>query len=578
MTCNYTHQSCDVLVAGAGPVGLTAAMELTRHGLKCRIVDRMPLPSDKSKALVLWARTLELLENAGIADQFVAAGIYANGASIYGSNQRLLRIPMHADGTAFPRPLMLAQSETERLLNENLLRLGGKVERPVELTEMAEVDGGVEATLVHGDGHAEHVRASWLVGCDGAHSTVRKGLKLPFAGEFEPNDWLLADVQLEGPLATDEISAYWHSEGVLIFFPFAHNRFRVIADLGRAKSEAKTPDPTLDEVQSVVDRRGPIGVRLFNPVWLSGFRIHERKVSQYGVGRIFLAGDAAHVHSPAGGQGMNTGMQDAFNLAWKLALVHRQSAARAPREDESQLDHQLSGASARSVKCALLDSYTIERSAVGDMVLRNAGMFTKVATVHHPVLQFLRNHVISLVGKLSAVQERAISQLTELAIHYPDSPLNGDDPGAAWGDAVKPGDRLPDAELTDARTQNQVRLYEAIRGTEHDLLLLPTNDAAIEAMSKSADELIAAYQGGLRMTWIVPHIAVSERLADRGSAFTDVAGLLRRRLDLRDSAFLLVRPDKYIGFRGHATAWPSLRKHLAKYLCGHGQCGPSVPE
>src|SRR5262249_50480158 len=155
----------------------------------------------------------------------------------------------------------------------------------------------------------------------------------------------------------------------------------------------------------LVDERGPSGLRLHDPFWLSGFRIHERKVEEYSKGRAFLCGDAAHIHSPAGGQGMNTGMQDAFNLAWKLALVHQGHA-----------------------RPSLLKSYTQERNAVGEMVLHSAGIFTRVATIRNPVLQSLRNHLISIAGKFSAVQRRAVSQLTELAIHYPNSPLNGDDP------------------------------------------------------------------------------------------------------------------------------------------------------
>jgi 2-polyprenyl-6-methoxyphenol hydroxylase-like FAD-dependent oxidoreductase len=543
MPKDNSNLSCDVLIVGAGPVGLTSALELTRHGLKCRIVDRCPMPTDKSKALVIWARTLELLNNAGMAEEFVAAGDFVNGASIYGNSKRMLQVHIDRDDTAYPRPLMLAQSETERLLNESLGRQGVKVERPIEVTELAEVDDHVEATLIHGDGHAEQIRAAWLVGCDGSHSTVRKRLGLPFSGEFEPNDWMLADLHLEGPVARDELSAYWHSDGVLIFFPFAKNRFRVIADLGPAKSEAKSPDPTLAEVQAVVDRRGPAGIRLKDPVWLASFRIHERKVDRYGVGRIFLAGDAAHVHSPAGGQGMNTGMQDAFNLAWKLALVHRGQGKASP----------------------LLESYTTERSAVGDLVLRNAGTFTRVATIHNPILQFIRNQAIALAGKISAVQERAISELSELAIHYPDSPLNGDDPGSAWGDVVRPGDRLPDAELVSAASQKSVRLYDALRGTEHDLLLLPTDKNALEEIATSAEQF-AEYGGLLRVWWIVPDAAMVEWLSNRDSVLVDSAGQLRDRLGVRSSAFVLARPDKYVAFRGQVAALDSLRLHLARYL------------
>ena len=226
------------------------------------------------------------------------------------------------------------------------------------------------------------------------------------------------------------------------------DRFRVIADLGKAPGTDKPADPSLAEAQAMVDRRGPAGLRLHNPVWLSGFRIHERKVDEYGRGRVLLAGDAAHIHSPAGGQGMNTGMQDAFNLAWKLALVHQGRARTNP----------------------LLESYTQERRRVGDMVLRNAGFMTRMATLRNPLLQFVRNHVLTLAGKLSAVQERAIAALTEMDVHYPNSRLNGDDAGKAWSDEVKAGDRLPDATVREVDSGKAVRLLAALhRGR----LLLP---------------------------------------------------------------------------------------------------------
>src|SRR5262245_609829 len=432
---NSKTNSCDVLIAGAGPVGMTLALELERFGLSCRIVDKTSAPTDKSKALVVWPRTLELFERAAIADDLVTAGFWAKGATMYGNGKRLVHVNIHRDDTAFPRPLMIPQNETERVLNESLQRRGVSVKREVELIECrlsqaggpaavgklrseVEVDQHIVSTLRHADGREEVVTSTWLAGCDGAHSTVRKQLAISFAGEFEPNDWMLADVHVDGPIAPDEISAYWHSRGVLIFFPMSPRRFRVIADLGKAPGTDKPADPTMDDVQRLVDGRGPAGIRVHDPIWLSGFRIHERKVNEYQKGRAFLCGDAAHIHSPAGGQGMNTGMQDAFNLAWKLALVQKGQA-----------------------KPSLLASYTQERSAVGDMVLRDAGLFTRVAMIRNPVLQFMRNHMMALAGKLSAVQERAIAQLTEMAVHYPGSTLTADDPGDAWHGDVSTGDR-----------------------------------------------------------------------------------------------------------------------------------------
>ncbi len=274
---------------------------------------------------------------------------------------------------------MLAQSETERLLAAHLDRVGVMVERRVELTALADHGDHVQATLRHADGPDETVRCAWLVGCDGAHSTVRKGIGVDFTGHAEPNDWMLADCRVEGPLPQDELSMFWHARGVLAFFPFAPGRCRVIADLGPAHGTGRPPDPTLADVQAAVDERGPPGVLLSEPHWLSGFRINERKVADYRRGRVFLAGDAAHIHSPAGGQGMNTGMQDAWNLAWKLALV--QTGAALP---------------------SLLDSYSHERSRVGETVLKNAARLTWLGTMRNPLSRFMRNTLVGLLARFAA--------------------------------------------------------------------------------------------------------------------------------------------------------------------------------
>ena len=246
----------------------------------------------------------------------------------------------------------------------------------------------------------ERVEADWLIGCDGAHSTVRHGLGMEFEGSTQPSDFALADLRLEG-LNPDKLDVFWHAKGILAFFPIVGDRYRVIADLGPAKTATgHVADPTLEEMQALVDERGPGNIHLRDPYWLAGFRINERKVKDYQRGRVFLAGDAAHIHSPAGGQGMNTGMQDAFNLAWKLAMVVHGAA-----------------------KSSLLDSYSVERSAVGDLVLRNATALTDVALMRNPVAQTVRNFAAKILLGLSQVQHRISNSMTEIEIAYPDSPL-----------------------------------------------------------------------------------------------------------------------------------------------------------
>ena len=409
-----------VLIAGAGPVGLTLANELVRHGVSVRIVDKAAARTDKSKALVLWPRTLELLRHGGYVEPFLKAGNVAHGAQLSDGNNMVARVTMDGIDTAYPYALMIAQSETERVLEETLASRGVKVERSVSMESFSEKStGGIEAVLRKADGKSETVQADWLLGCDGAHSTTRHALGFSFEGSTQDSDWYLADVHVTGLEPTDMLHIFWHRDGILAFFPITAGRWRVIADLGPATGSGHHPDPTLDEIQAMVAHRGNPGIKLKDPVWLAAFRINERKVKDYARGRVFLAGDAAHIHSPAGGQGMNTGMQDAFNLAWKLALVIEGNA-----------------------NPALLDSYSPERSAVGDRVLRNAGRLTEVALLRNPVLQGVRNTVARFATGFPFVQHKIANQLAEMDIGYPESPLTVHDGDA--GPGPKAGERWPE--------------------------------------------------------------------------------------------------------------------------------------
>jgi 2-polyprenyl-6-methoxyphenol hydroxylase-like FAD-dependent oxidoreductase len=404
-----------VLVVGAGPVGMTLASELVRYGVPVRLVDKAAARTDKSKALVLWSRTLELLDRGIGAAPFVAAGFKAHAVNIFSGGRRIAHVGMDDVVSPYPYALMLPQSETERLLEERLAGQGVAVERRVELASFTDRDDGVEAVLRHADGREEAVSAGWLVGCDGAHSLVRHAVGAAFDGETLDSDWMLADVHMRGyPCPDTETSVYWHRDGVLVVFPISPGRYRVIADLPPSGA-AHPPAPTLGQVQAVVDRRGPPGLAASDPVWLAAFRINDRKVADYRWGRAFLAGDAAHIHSPAGGQGMNTGMQDAFNLAWKLALVVR-GACGEP----------------------LLDSYSPERSHVGDAVLKAAGRLTAVATLRNPAGQAVRNLVGHVMLGLAPVRRAVADTMTEVSIGYPHSPLNG--PGLH--DGPRPGERV----------------------------------------------------------------------------------------------------------------------------------------
>jgi hypothetical protein len=256
---------------------------------------------------------------------------------------------------------------------------------------------------------------------------------MAFEGDTLATNFILADVHLAGLEAAEpELEIFWHQDGTVLFFPLSSVRYRIIADIG---SDPKH-DPSLDEVQALVDRRGPGGVTLSDPVWLSAFGVNERKVRHYRAGRAFLAGDAAHIHSPAGGQGMNTGMQDAFNLAWKLALVEKGLAQEA-----------------------LLDSYSAERSPVARQILADSGRMTRVATVRSHLVQDVRNFLAHRILGFADVQHAIADRLSEVTIGYPESPLNF---GSAHGlQGHGPGQRILDPKPFGAGDQPRFALMAA---------------------------------------------------------------------------------------------------------------------
>jgi len=536
----------DVLIVGAGPVGLTMAAALVTQGIRCRIIDQAPLPSDKSKALVIWSRSLELLDKLGLSATFINTGMKLRGASIHGDGRRLVHVQTAGVESPFGFPLMIPQNETERLLTEFLAQHQILIERQVELVTFDEQLDEVPCQLRHADGRTETLAVRWLIGCDGAHSTVRHTLGMPFSGSAEPNDWLLADIHIEGALPLDEVSVFWHQTGALVIFPITPGRFRVVADLGMAATAERRADPTLNEVQAIVDQRGPGGLKLSDPVWLAAFRINERKVSDYRRGRVMLAGDAAHIHSPAGGQGMNTGMQDAFNLAWKLALIV-----------QGQANTEV-----------LLDSYSTERSAVGDQVLHGAEIITRVATLRNPVAQYVRNHVASLVSSFGFVQDKIKNALCELSINYRHSPLSTDAWQGSAGELMA-GDRLPDAALESAANARATTLFGELRSLAHGLLLFcPVREGAAELVA-IAEQVERAFGGLVHSHVIFPAGASSVDLAALAAApceFWIDRGKLFDKFGVTAPALVLVRPDGYLGYRCQPASGDALVRYLKRYL------------
>ncbi|HEX8796846.1 MAG TPA: FAD-dependent monooxygenase [Polyangiaceae bacterium] len=540
-----------ILVVGAGPVGLMAACELRRRGAEVRIVDCAEVATDKSKALGVHARTLELLDTMGLADRFVASGRKIHGTNAFADDKRIVHVEFHDIDSPFPFVLALPQADTERLLRERLAELGGAVERGLKLVALAQDDAGVTATLERPGGERETARFAWLVGCDGAHSAVRHALGLSFDGVPYEERFVLADVVLDCRLPDDEVSAYLAPDGLAAFFPLPAGRWRVIVD-------APLEQPTVDDVMRLLATRGVPTLTLRETNWVASFRIHRRIVPHYRVGRCFVAGDAAHIHSPVGGQGMNTGMQDAFNLAWKLALV-------------------VHGAARES----LLDSYEAERRPVAAATLTGTDLATKVVTLRNPVAREVRNRLAGYLSSLEIVQRRMLAQASEVAIDYRSSPIIdehrapvaratvgkrvGEGPTLGdwmdFGAAPHPGDRAPDVRIDEATS-----LHTLLRHTKSTLLLFDGSAPTPEGYANLADiarRVRERWSAHVEPVVVVPRGERPKGLPEGERVLLDSSRALHRRYGAGSECLYLLRPDGYVGFRSQPAAWKPLEEHLA---------------
>ena len=519
------------LVVGAGPVGLTMAHELVRHGAGCRIIDRSAKPSQTSKALAIFPRTLEVFETMGIADRFIAAGHRLNGLSLHHRLEQIARIELTSVASPFPFALGLPQSETERLLSEHLDAFGIAVERGVELTSLTQVSDAVRAVLRHSDGREETIEAPWVVGCDGAHSTTRHALGMDFEGAQYDESFILADVQLESDLARDRVHLFLGDDGLVGVIPFFENRWRIVADIAPDSRDQSSREVTLEEVQALLERRGLPQYHASDPTWMAHFHISHRKVREFRRLRVFLAGDAAHIHSPAGGQGMNTGIQDAFNLAWKLALVVR---GRAPAQ--------------------LLASYHVEREPVARDVLNLTDRITRMATMRNSLAQSVRDFLLPRVSGIDFVGEKIADRLAELNVTYRTSPIVEN----RGGGRLKAGDRAPDAELRDENGRAR-RLFELFHEPRHVLLLFLGASDSAAANFGEIESAIGGLPGGT-----IESYRIVRGQSDLPAELRDTSGLAHAVYGLFEGGIALVRPDGYVGYRSNNFDLENLKTYLAR--------------
>jgi 2-polyprenyl-6-methoxyphenol hydroxylase-like FAD-dependent oxidoreductase len=526
----------DVLVVGAGPTGLTLAAQLQAMGATCRIVDRQPDRVHESRALAIQPRTLEVLRGLGVTEQLLERGNDAVWVQLH-AGDRTVRIRLFGLGladTAYPFLLFVSQAETEQVLLDHLAARGVQVERQVELVDFHANPDAVTCTLRHANGRTEQVATRYLVGCDGAASTVRRQAGIPFQGGAYPQTFALADLEVDGGLAGDTAYAWLGQVGLLFLFPLGRPAsWRLLGMHPNLQGWREPARPSLEELQALADRFTGGRLRLRDPVWLTYFRLAHRHAARYRAGRVFLAGDAAHVHSPAGAQGMNTGVQDAWNLGWKLALVCRGLATEA-----------------------LLDSYDAERRPVGRFVVRFTDRAFAVSTSTNPILRTLRTRLVPRVLPLALRLDRALAYgfrtISQLGISYRHSPAVQDGrPPLRSG--PRAGDRLPDARV--ARDGQRCWLGEALAAPRFHLLLCGP------AGGWDASQL-TALRSRYPDTLAVHHLT---REATSG-ALHDVDGQAFARLGVKQAAHYLIRPDGHVGYRAAGTDLDGVQRHLAHWL------------
>ena len=521
----------DVLIVGAGPTGLMLANQLARRGVRSLIIDKNPGPSIHTKALGVQARTLEIYSHLGIAERALELGTKATGANLWVEARRVARIPLGDIGrdlSPFPFLLILGQDDNERLLGEALRTHDIDVEWNTELVDLVQTTEHVTATLKRTDGSQLEVAADWVAGCDGPHSAVRTLNKIDFVGAPYEHVFFVADTHVTGPMTPGELNIYLWRGGFHLFFPMrGTDHWRVVGIL--PPNLQTRDDLEFDEVFPSVRKEVGSSLLLQECTWFSTYRIHHRRAERFRDRRCFLLGDAAHIHSPVGAQGMNTGLQDAYNLAWKLALV-------------------ISG----RADASLLDSYELERVPVAERLLKTTDQAFQVISSDRWLAGLFRTRI---AGKLAAfvmtfehTRRLAFRTISQIGISYPKSPLSETLARLPDG-GPRAGDRFPWLRLKFTSNGPPEDLFSKLDDTRFNLIVigqasLPDNPSTASLFPSAVDGLLLTHQ--------IPDDPVNDQELTRAQ--------------IPKPSFYLLRPDCHIGLAGIHLDAASLNRYLYERL------------
>lgn len=507
-----------VLVVGAGPAGLTAATGLLQQGVPVRVIDRAERPNPHAKAITLWPRALEALHRLGAAEEILDRGLALHAQNYHSGGKQVARLTFRKVGdTRFPFAVALPQQQTEEALRRRFEELGGRIEFGVRLTSLRQDAGGVTASVTR-DGEVSELRADWVIGADGAHSAVRSAIGTGYEGETYPQQFLLSDGPCETSLAPDEAHYFMTAKGVLVVVGMPGGNFRVFTSLA---PDAVVSEDVRAEVQRAASERCPVPIELTGEHRTGVFRVHRKVADRFREDRVLLIGDAAHIHSPAGGQGLNTGIEDGATLAWRLASVVRDGA---PRE--------------------VLDRWEDERRAVARGVLDDTDLQTRLW-----MMKGWKRNVRDLAlraGERTGVLDRFVTpRQTQLSLVHAGSRRAAGRPHGTG--RLREGARLPDVRLSAARPHGGVsgeRLHDLLPADRPLLLVLAADQRDAQRAAEAADAA-AALAGPGHRTVLVSTVPTPED-PSAVPVLADPAGALHASLGVRGPAVCLVRPDAVV--------------------------------
>jgi 2-polyprenyl-6-methoxyphenol hydroxylase-like FAD-dependent oxidoreductase len=522
-----------VLIAGAGPTGMMAAIELSRFNIPVRLIDKNDTPETTSRAIGVQARTLELLEQRGLASSLVKLGNPGRALSIYGDGKRILRLDFERISSKYNYLLFVSQVDTENVLREALDKAGVTIERNLTFLALGQADRDTKLTAVlqRKDGSLEQVECSYLIDAEGAHSTARGTVGLHFEGKSLVEDYALGDLHIDGDLVETDFHIFSSEHGFFGLFPMGARRFRLMASNPIGKP-SKGTGPSLEELQQIYDQRSHVPARFRDMTWSSWFRINSRMVGRLQVGRVFLGGDSAHIHSPAGAQGMNTGMQDMVNLCWKLALVMKGQA-----------------------KPELLETYTKERVPVIQNLLKKTEGLTHAIGSENTLFRSVFNYVAPWLVSMENIQQNSTEHMSQLAVNYRESPLSS---SSGHSGELRAGDRLPDFPVTvlnrksSAQQQpRQATIFSLLNPSRFTLLYSNIPDPA--KIHSQIQNAIGPWHYLMDRRQIAP--------IPGQHGFDKYLGA--------SPSIVLMRPDGYVAFTGSDTSVAKLAEYCDKWLLSH---------